>query len=231
MSPRGKWLCLVYGSEFQYAGSDPGPTQIELWGLNGPEPHLVWNKPFTRASHLQFYSARHHDRGPVRVFFNLADTRVAIADDNSVVVFDLSHGKRRTFLGGLQIYGLAFGSDWRAVFCGSSDGGIVVSKYRDKAGEFYSRDTWKGHRGRVLALAVSPDQRVLASGGKDQTICLWEAATGRRLAVWHAHDKEVTALAFSPDGKALVSAGGDGTLKVWNLLSMRKELSSLGLGW
>ena len=60
----------------------------------------------------------------------------------------------------------------------------------------------------MLSLAVSPDGKLLATGGVDRTIHLWEVLTGRELARWEAHDSGVTALAFRPDGKTLVSGGG-----------------------
>jgi WD40 repeat protein len=68
-------------------------------------------------------------------------------------------------------------------------------------------------------VAVSPDGKMIASGASDQTVRLWETATGRELfPPLTGHGDKVTALAFSPDGKTLVSAGGteDRTLKVWN---------------
>jgi serine/threonine protein kinase/WD40 repeat protein len=90
---------------------------------------------------------------------------------------------------------------------------------------------WKGHQDSVAALAVSPDGRILASGGDDRTIYLWEIPTGRILARWHAHDAGVTALAFSPDNKTLISAAADGSVKLWDLPVIRQGLQEVGLEW
>jgi WD40 repeat protein len=82
---------------------------------------------------------------------------------------------------------------------------------------------------RVAAFGRSA-AHIIASGGDDGTVRLWDAASGRELAHWHAHQSRVTALAFSPDGDLLVS-GGDGTVKLWDLPAIRKELAALGLDW
>src|SRR5262249_47477919 len=65
----------------------------------------------------------------------------------------------------------------------------------------------------VHVLAYSPDGRRLA-GGIDTAVSLWEAATGRPLAVLDGPEEPVTALAFAPDGLTLASAGASG-LAVW----------------
>ncbi|HUK88483.1 MAG TPA: hypothetical protein VLT85_12525, partial [Terriglobales bacterium] len=54
-----------------------------------------------------------------------------------------------------------------------------------------------GHTAPVLAGALSPDGRWVASGGSDATVRLWELATGRELRVLTGHTDQVAAVAFS----------------------------------
>jgi WD40 repeat protein len=93
------------------------------------------------------------------------------------------------------------------------------------------RADWKGHNGKVLALAVSPDSRTLATGGEDRMIRLWEIPGGRPLAQWEGHEEAVTALAFRLGGRGLASGAFDGRLKLWDLAAIRRELDALGLDW
>ena len=62
---------------------------------------------------------------------------------------------------------------------------------------------FKGHRGLVNALAFSPDGRMLLSGGKDQTVRLWEVTSGR-LAQVLRHARPVTAATFTPNGRFMI---------------------------
>lgn len=65
-----------------------------------------------------------------------------------------------------------------------------------------------GHRRAVRALVFSPDGTWLASGAKDNTIKIWDVATGRLLRTIYGHGSPVNALAVSPDSKRLASGSG-----------------------
>jgi WD40 repeat protein len=65
------------------------------------------------------------------------------------------------------------------------------------------------HTDGVCRLAYAPDGSRLATLGRDRTLRVWEAATGRLLFQVREMDTDYYALAFSPDSKTLAVAGGD----------------------
>jgi WD40 repeat protein len=69
----------------------------------------------------------------------------------------------------------------------------------------------------VLALAFSPDGKLLAASGADGTVRLCETSTLRQRSCYRGHRAPVETLAFSPDGCLLVSGSRDTTVLVWTI--------------
>jgi len=75
---------------------------------------------------------------------------------------------------------------------------------------------FKGHTGLVFSVAFSPDGKVLATASFDNTIKLWDFATGKELQTLKGHTSSVYGVAFSPDGTLLASGSQDKTIRLWN---------------
>jgi WD40 repeat protein len=129
-------------------------------------------------------------------------------------------------------------SDWESfrstcswdltTFGGSSSRGAktVFCQLRDQAGNVSilsgtirlgGETVLIGHNGSVESVAFSPDGKILASGSRDDTIKLWDVATGREIRTLQGHTGDVNSVAFSPDGKVLASGSWDKTIKLWDV--------------
>jgi WD40 repeat protein len=75
------------------------------------------------------------------------------------------------------------------------------------------------YHGGVWAIAFSPDGKLLVSGGQDQdnTVKIWDIATGTVIKILNRHHGWIMGVAFSPDGKTVASACGDYTAKIWDV--------------
>ncbi len=82
------------------------------------------------------------------------------------------------------------------------------------------------HAEDVLAVAFSPDGKLLASAGSDGIVVLREAKTGKELMTLHGHTEAIEDAAFSHDGKYLATVSDDKTAKIWDV-STRQEVHTL----
>ncbi|CAJ0553207.1 Ff.00g117190.m01.CDS01 [Fusarium sp. VM40] len=73
--------------------------------------------------------------------------------------------------------------------------------------------TLEGHSRPVLSVALSPDNQLIASGGGDKTVKIWDITTGLCRHTLE-HDSAIYSITFLPDGQSLVSASN--TIKVWD---------------
>jgi len=82
---------------------------------------------------------------------------------------------------------------------------VLQGYWRDAA----AQEGWEGHRGEVIALAFSPDGRLLASGGSDTLLIFWDLEKGTVVGTTEAHWAPVVRVAFNQDGTSFLSGSQD----------------------
>ena len=63
----------------------------------------------------------------------------------------------------------------------------------------------RGHSDNISVTALSPDGKLLVSGGWDKAVKIWDKASGKELITLDNFPGWVRSIAFSPDGKKLVT--------------------------
>ncbi len=89
----------------------------------------------------------------------------------------------------------------------------------------------QAHAGPIECLRLSPDGRLLATGGSDRHVVLRDALTIEpfvALPEWTAMVKD---LAFTASGHWLAFVGADSDVALWDLTALRNGLLSAGLDW
>jgi eukaryotic-like serine/threonine-protein kinase len=81
-----------------------------------------------------------------------------------------------------------------------------------------------GEARKLRTIALSPDETLLAAGGSDGSIRLWDLGTREKLATLRnrehmrsGHGSLTTSLAFSDDGALLASGHLDGAIYLWEI--------------
>lgn len=82
----------------------------------------------------------------------------------------------------------------------------------------------------VRIVAFSPDGTRIVSGGDDQTVRLWDVATGRQIGdPMTGHSSDVKGVAFSPDGTRIASGSRDG-VRLWDATTARQVGGLMAIG-
>jgi len=75
------------------------------------------------------------------------------------------------------------------------------------------------HPRSVKAVAIGPDNEIVATACDDGKVRLWDLNSGLRVGVALDHPRPVTALAFHPEGETILTGCADGKARLWTVAS------------
>jgi len=158
-----------------------------------------------------------HPAAVTAVTFSPDGSRVAAGTkDGSVHVWEVKGGKSLYVIpsDGKAVHALAFAPDGGALAVGYHESGIRVFGPDPKVARLAV-----GQSLTVNNLRYLPDGSRLVAGAADDTVRLWDAATGRLVLTLREHGKPVTGVATGGSPARIVSASADGTVRIRNARS------------
>jgi RNA polymerase sigma factor (sigma-70 family) len=139
-------------------------------------------------------------------------TVAGVAAEGAVYLWNIDTGKELNRIKTFAPSSLAFMPDGKTMAVATW--GHVVHLYDIATGKELPRG-W-GLRLPARSIGMTPDGRTLATANND-SIQLWDCATGKRRQHFEGHEGLVTTVHLSADGRRLLSAGADGTVRVWDM--------------
>lgn len=82
--------------------------------------------------------------------------------------------------------------------------------------------------GSVTCIAFSAKNTILASGGRDKKISLWNTVSGKISSILDGHTQNISSLSFSSDGNILASGSEEGIIHFWDIVSNKKLFTIKG---
>jgi WD40 repeat protein len=244
---RGKKIAVLRGHEgyVNSAAFSPDGSHIvtaswdrtaRIWDIAGGKRNPGRRLRFffvSRAINTEIAVLRDHGNNVTSAAFSPDGSRIVTAsEDKTARVWNVASNKIAVLRGHENFVECA---------AFSRDGSRIVTASWDKTARIWDAASGKeiavlrGHEDDVYSAAFSPDgSRIVTASGKktfpegsgDNTARIWNAATGKEIAVLRDHEHSVNSAAFSPDGSRIVTASNGNTARIWGAAS-GKEIAVL----
>jgi eukaryotic-like serine/threonine-protein kinase len=208
------------------------PSGKRVAGADGRGNVAVWDR--AAGERLMAVSAHVYPNAPPNGFWS---TRVAFNDDGSqlwtasggdtvVKVWDVQTGKAVQSAGPITGHTQAYLGPKRMLLVTTGQAysrqpELTIRVWDTKTGRL--RQVFPGHSKPVNCVAFSTDERLLATGSWDNSVIVWDVATGAAVSTFRggafqdSGPSGVAGVAFTPDNKRVLAVSKDGALRTWEV--------------
>ncbi len=140
------------------------------------------------------------------------------AEDAAVQRFQLSDGAKTSFIGGHEtwVYALACTTDGQHVISAGADGRLCWWEAAADTALPPVRQL-QAHQGWIRSIDLNPAGTLLATGGNDLSVRIWNVADGTLVRELPGHTRHIYRVAFHPNGEFLLTGDLMGKLKQWQV--------------
>jgi hypothetical protein len=199
MNGHALWVtCVAFSPDGRHALSGSLDHTAVLWDTTDGSNKMTF--------------AGHGDRLQAVDFSPDGKQALSASADRTVLLWDVEKGTRlERFVADDAVLCAGFTPADNHILAGTWVG--LVQRW-DRAGKDDTR-VFRGHVGNVHGIALNPDGLTYASSGRDGSVIIGDALTGRRLKRYFGHQGQVWSVAWSPGGRRLATCAEDGTALVW----------------
>ncbi|MDJ0744294.1 MAG: AAA-like domain-containing protein [Xenococcaceae cyanobacterium MO_167.B27] len=235
---------VVFNPDGQIIATAGWDNTIKIWNLEGAllktiniEKKRIWDidispdgKTIASASEQDIVKLtkldnpllkvlRSHSAPIIDVTFMTQKNIIVTASDDQTVKLWSEDGSLLTSFKSPQgsVLGIASSHDGHKLVSGHWNGAINFLQVEDlNQPHIHLKKTVKGHKVGVWRIAVSPNNKIIATASEDKTAKLWDWH-GNLITSLNGHQDVVKAIAFSPNSNIVGTASYDKTVKLWNI--------------
>ena len=188
--------------EDTYFHATPNSVKIEL------QEKFTWQSIRTLSGHIR----------TINSFATKNNILASASDDNTISLWNIDTGRQiYSFFEPQEVHSVAINN--RILVAGGFSKKITSWKLNNNTLEhiFSKEQHSNNHKNAIYDLIFNNRGDLVMSGSADQTIKIWNSATGSLKVTLNGHSGSINALSISPCDRFLISGSVDQTIRIWDL--------------
>jgi len=199
-TPASSVTTVAFSPDSRLAATGLADGRVIVWDLPSGSPHVPLR----------------HDGAITSLSFSPDGTRLATGSaDGAFGIWDVGTGisLKDVKLGG-RVRSVAFSSNGTKILVVAALANVQKpARLYDATGDSFIGFS---QTDLITTATLSSDGKLLATGGRDKFVVLWDAETGEQIKRFTGHSAEIYSVTFSPNGDRLASTSYDDTVRIWD---------------